>query len=72
VLGTALQFNPTLDEAEIERQVLLDPEKAGAEYLSRWRDDLTNFLDRQLVEAAIAKGTVTRPPQHGISYVAFR
>jgi hypothetical protein len=71
VLGTSLQFNPTLDEAEIERQLALDPEKAGAEYLSHWRDDLTSFLDRQLVEATIDRGTVTRSPRHGIAYVAF-
>ena len=72
VLGTSSQFNPILDAAEIERQPALDPEKgAGAEYLSQWRDDLTSFLDRQLVEAAIDRGTVTRPPQHGIAYVAF-
>jgi hypothetical protein len=71
VLGTSLQFNPILDEAEIERQLALDPEKAGAEYLSHWRDDLTSFLDRQLVEAAIDRGTVTRSPRHGIAYVAF-
>jgi hypothetical protein len=71
VLGTSTEFNPTLDAAEIDRQLALDPEKAGAEYLSQWRDDLTSFLDRQLVEAAIDRGTVTRPPQHGIAYVAF-
>jgi hypothetical protein len=71
VLGTSLEFNPTLDGAEIDRQLALDPEKAGSEYLSRWRDDLTNFLDRQLVEAAIDRGIVTRPPQHGVAYVAF-
>jgi hypothetical protein len=71
VLGTSAQFNPTLDEAEIDRQVALDPEKAGAEYLSRWRDDLTNFIDRQLVEMAIDKGTVARPPERGLSYAAF-
>lgn len=71
VLGTALQFNPTLDAAEIDRQLVVDPEKAGAEYLSHWRDDLTNFLDRQLVESAIDKGVLTRPPQHGGTYVAF-
>jgi hypothetical protein len=71
VLGTALQFNPTLPEAEIDRQVALDPEKAGAEYLSQWRDDLTNFLDRMLVDTAIDKGVAVRPPKHGASYVAF-
>jgi hypothetical protein len=68
VLGTASQFNPTLDQAEIDRQLALDPEKAGAEYMSRWRDDLSTFLDRQLVEAAIDRGIHARPPQPGISY----
>jgi hypothetical protein len=70
VLGTSRDFNPTLDQAEIDRQLALDPEKAGAEYLSRWRDDLTSFLDRQLVEAAIERGVVARPPQR-FAYAMF-
>lgn len=71
VLATSMEFNPTLDAEEIDRQLVLDPEKAGAEYLSQWRDDLTSFIDRQLVEGAIDPGVITRPPQHGINYVAF-
>jgi len=71
VLGTSLQFNPTLDQGEIERQLALDPEKAGAEYNSQWRDDLTSFLDRMLVEAAIDRGVLTRPPRHNVTYTAF-
>ncbi len=72
VMGTSLQFNPTLDAAEIERQLLLDPEKAGAEYLSRWRDDLSTFLDRALVEAAIDHGVTVRPPRRdGVTYAGF-
>ena len=71
VLGTATQFNPTLDQAEIDRQLALDPQKAGAEYLSQWRDDLTNFLDRQLVEAAIEKSVAVRQPQRGVHYAMF-
>lgn len=71
VLGTSLQFNSTLDKAEIDRQLALDPEKAGAEYLSRWRDDLTTFLDRLLVEAAIDKGIIIRPYQRSQTYTCF-
>jgi hypothetical protein len=71
VAGTSLDFNPSLDVAEIDRQLLLDPERAGAEFLSRWRDDLSSFIDRQLVEAAIDKGVTVRPPQTGVRYVAF-
>jgi len=71
ILGTSLQFNPTLDAAEIERQLALDPEKAGAEYLSRWRDDLSTFLDRQLVEAAIDRGVTVRNRRDGARYAGF-
>lgn len=71
VLGTSLQFNPTLDQAEIERQLALDPEKAGAEYLSQWRDDLTNFLDRQLVEAAVDQFVTMRHCMPPHAYVMF-
>jgi len=71
VVGTSLQFNPTLSAAEIDRQLALDPEKAGAEYLSRWRDDLSSFLDRALVEAAIDAGVVVRAPRQAVQYVGF-
>jgi hypothetical protein len=71
VLGESLQFNPTLDQAEIERQLAADYERASAEYLSRWRDDLTSFLDRALVEAAIDQGVVVRPPQKTYQYRGF-
>ena len=71
VLGSALDFNPTLDAAEIDRQIQLDPERAGAEYLSRWRDDLSTFLDRLLVDAAVEKGVVARAPQPNVRYVGF-
>jgi hypothetical protein len=71
VLGTSMQFNPTLDAEEIDRQLALDPEKAGAEYLSRWRDDLSTFLDRALVEMAIDTAAAPRPRKPGCQYMAF-
>jgi hypothetical protein len=71
VLGSSLQFNPTLDAAEIDRQLAADRERAAAEYLSQWRYDLTNFLDRELVEAATDFSVRVRPPQPGIRYVSF-
>jgi hypothetical protein len=71
VMGTSLQFNETLPVAEIERQLVLDPERAGAEYESRWRDDLSTFIDRALVEAAIDAGVAVRSPRQGVRYVGF-
>jgi hypothetical protein len=70
VMGTSLDFNPTLDAGIIERELARDPDRAAAEYNSQWRDDLTSFLDRQLVEAAIDAGVYVRPPQRAIPYVA--
>jgi hypothetical protein len=70
VVGTSLQFNPTLDAAGIDRELELDYERASAEYLCRWRDDLAAYIDRAAVEACVATGCRERGPKHGIRYVA--
>ena len=71
VMGESLQFNPTLDARVIERELARDPERAGAEYLGKWRDDLTSFLDRALVERAVDPGVTVRPPHPSVPYTAF-
>jgi hypothetical protein len=71
VMGESLKFNPTLDQTLIDRELLRDPERAAAEYLCQWRDDLSTFLDRQLVMAAIERGVTARPPKPGVYYDAF-
>ena len=71
VLGASILFNPTLDTNEIDRQLAADYEKASAEYLSEWRDDLTNFLDRQLVEDAVDTGITVRPRNRKRRHIAF-
>jgi hypothetical protein len=71
VKGTTRQFNPTFDQREIDRALASDPQLYGAEYLSEWRDDLSAFIDRALVEAATDIGIVVRAPQSGVRYVSF-
>jgi hypothetical protein len=71
VLGTSLQFNPTLDAAAIDRELALDYERAAAEYLCKWRDDIGAFVDRDAVMACVARGVRERPYQPGLAYVAF-
>jgi hypothetical protein len=71
VWGASLLFNSTLDPRPIEVALERDPEAARAEYLAQWRDDLTGFLDRQLVEAAVDRGVVVRAPVQGLRYQAF-
>jgi hypothetical protein len=71
VSGTSLDFNPLLDPQIIEAELERDPERAAAEYLSKWRDDLTLFIDRALIEAAVERGCLVRPPEGEAGYVAF-
>ncbi len=51
--GTTLQFNPSFDEAIMPKALAEDRERYAAEYLSEWRDDLSTWLSRDLLEAAI-------------------
>jgi hypothetical protein len=71
VRGTTLDFNSTFDAREIEKALERDPQLYGAEYLSQWRDDLATFITRDLIDAAVDRGVVVRPPQPGKNYHAF-
>jgi phage terminase large subunit-like protein len=44
VRGTTTQFNPTFDRSIIDKALVLDPQRYGAEFESLWRDDLAQFL----------------------------
>ena len=73
ILAPSTAFNPLLAEpeaqAEIERQLALDPEAASAEWLSHWRDDLSDMYDAALVAAAVDTGRKINFPRSGISYL---
>jgi hypothetical protein len=71
VLGDSLKFNPTLDAQVIERELALDYQRASAEYLCRWRDDLVAFIDRDAVLATVTPGCRERGHMPGTSYVGF-
>jgi hypothetical protein len=71
VYGPARTFNPLLPQSVIDAALARDPEAARAEWLSEWRSDLSDFIDRELVEQAIDKDVHARPPHLGIRYVAF-
>jgi hypothetical protein len=71
VKGTTRQFNDTFDQVEIDKDLASDPAKFAAEYLSEWRDDLSTFIDRALVDAAIDHAVTVRSPQQGVRYTSF-
>jgi hypothetical protein len=72
VEGATNVFNPTLDNAEIERQRQADPTGARSEWDAEFRTDLSSYLDDVVLEAAIDHA---RPlellPRSGLFYRAF-
>jgi hypothetical protein len=70
VRGSTLAFNPTFDRKTIDKAIQRDPARYGAEYNSEWRDDLSSFISRELLEAAVEIGVTVRPPRDGVVYTA--
>jgi hypothetical protein len=64
-------MNPQLPQAVIDRALAEDAPKARAEFLNQWREDLSDFLPLDVIEAVTAWGTTERAPQKGIKYFAF-
>jgi hypothetical protein len=71
VQGSSVQFNPRLDPKMIERAKAADPEAADAEWGGGFRNDISGYVDRALVESAVDRGVVVRPPRSGLVYKAF-
>ena len=71
VYGPSTTFNPSLPQSVINAALARDPEAARAEWLSEWRSDLSDFLDRELIEAAVDPGVVVRPSQPSTRCLAF-
>lgn len=63
-------MNPRLPVQVIDAALANDPAKAGAEFLGRWREDLSDFIPLDVIEACTDFGIRERPPQRDFSYVA--
>jgi hypothetical protein len=48
-----LTFNQTLDPEAIAAQQQADPTAARSEWLGEFRDDLSGFLDDELIDSAV-------------------
>jgi hypothetical protein len=66
-------LNPLLSQTEIDAALQEDPEAAKADYLSEWRDAVSGYLSRDLIDAAVEEGVTHRPhdPRHAGRYVSF-
>jgi hypothetical protein len=67
----SIVFNPTLDQADIDADMALDPARGAAEWLSEWRTDISDYIDRAVVEALVVPGRVELARRDGAQYMAF-
>jgi hypothetical protein len=66
-----LTMNPALDPAIIEEAYEDDAESASAEYGGEFRDDISDFVSRDLVDAVTVPGRQELLPADDIGYFAF-
>jgi hypothetical protein len=64
-------FNPLIPQSVIDQAIERDPEAGAADWLSEWRSDLADFVDRAVVEAAVVPGQHELPRLHNFNYIAF-
>lgn len=69
--GPSRTFNPTLEQRVVDRAYARDAAAAAAEYGAEFRNDIEQFIAREVVEACVAPGLYERPPISSVSYRAF-
>ena len=71
VKAPSTTLNPILDQSIIDAAMAEDPAAAAAEWLAEFRDDISGWLSRELIEAAVDRGLTVRPPQRATRYYSF-
>jgi hypothetical protein len=64
-------MNPQLRQSVIDRALAEDAPKASAEFRNIWREDLSDFVPLDVLEACTDAGVHERPPQPNVQYVAY-
>jgi hypothetical protein len=65
------ELNPKLRQSVVDKAFADDAAAASAEYGGQFREPLSAFLTREMVESLIEKGCHERRPQRGIEYRCF-
>jgi hypothetical protein len=71
VNGPTRDFNPLLPQEVVDRALARDYELNKAEYLGQFRDDITNFVNRDILERAVVPSRFELQPVHGVKYNGF-
>lgn len=64
-------MNPSLSESVVRRAYERDASVASAEYGGEFRNDLEDFVSREIVEQAVAPSRHELPPISSVRYFAF-
>jgi hypothetical protein len=62
--------NPVLPKLVVDRALAEDRAKAGAEYENIWREDLSDFVPLDVIEACTDFDVFERPPDPELGYLA--
>jgi hypothetical protein len=71
IQAPSIVLNPTLDQADIDAALAEDPAGAGAEWNATFRDDVSGWAPRELIEAAVDRDIIVRPPLPDVRYHSF-
>jgi hypothetical protein len=63
-------MNPTLSQAEIDKEFAEDPAAARSEFGGEWRDDVAEFVPRSLIESLVIARRFELLPRSKIRYFA--
>lgn len=68
--GSTRDFNQTIPQAEIDRELERDPARNTAELLAQFRDDLESYVSFEVVQSCIGS-YFEMPPARSTSYYAW-
>jgi hypothetical protein len=64
-------MNPTIKQSIVDAAIARDPDAANSEYLAEFRNDISGFVSREVVEACVDDGERERPWNARHRYTAF-
>ncbi len=67
----SMLMNPTLDQSVIDEAMQEDRASALAEFGGQWRENIANWLPREVIEAVVKRGRLELLPRTGEKYRGF-
>ena len=69
--ASSRDMNPTLQRADIDREMDRDPAAGLAEYYAEFWTDISAFVSQEVIDGCVAYGVFEMPPAAGVSYLGF-